>query len=200
MMHDLGQKHPNGFVLLKIGSSSSGLAASASGYTTSGAIPPNPGQAGIWVKSASNENYQNLIDSYQECVRAINDEGKQADLRGIFVSLGHNDCSVAGGAAGFAAAINGFCTDLREDFGTRTSSGNVPIIWRRPQADIAGLNQDDITTVRNAIVLAATNVPNFSWVDADGLERDRDDQLHETPETAVIVGRRMVEALGLIAF
>lgn len=192
IMAELGRLHPTGFGLVKRGSGGSGLASSSVGYSA--------GNNGRWVKSVSGEHYTALLGIRDRVHQYVNQVlGKQVDVRGFFVSLGHNDQATANGGANFAAALPQFCEDLWEDFPTRTSGNRPPITWRRPQSDAAGAVAVEMAKVRSAIDERQQAEQQFRVIDVDGLERRRDDNLHETPETAVIHGRRAVGQLAKAA-
>jgi len=193
IMAELGDLHPGGFVLIKRAANGAGLAEGASAY--------DGNNGGRWVKSAE-EHYQELLADFNTCVQYINEVlGKQADVRAAMVSAGHNDNQAATGTGGtsFAALLRPFCDDLWADFTTRTSGKKFPILWRRPQSDAAGADPVRIQQVRTALDVQANLESQFRIVDVDGLERDRSDNLHETPETAVVTGRRMVTGLRRVS-
>lgn len=193
IMAELGKLHPDGFALLKRASNGSGLASAAMAYTSGGA------SGGRWASSVVGEHWDALVATYSDLVQHVNDQlGKQVDLRGAFVSLGHNDNAVAGGGLLFASNLIPFCNSLWE-LATRTSGKDFPIIFRRPQSAAAGVNPVEMNTIRGSLDNANTQYAQIAVIDTDGLERDRSDNLHETPETAVEVGRRMVKALTRIA-
>lgn len=186
IMAALGELHPNGFALVKRGSNSSALATQLSAYSA--------GSGGRWAKSVA-QHYPELQADFADCVAYINETlGLQADMRGAFVSLGTNDQSASGGAA-FAAALPEFCEDLWTDFGTRTGGEKFPIAWRLPQTGIAPEIPAEIALVRGALLDLEAAEPQLVVVNVDDLERDRSDNLHETPESAVVCGDRMVAKL-----
>jgi len=192
---ELSRKHPNGFGIIKRGSGGSALYGSFAPF--SGITGLEVG--GTWL-SANNEHYPELQNDYAGCLSYINSTlGKQADLRGIFVSLGHNDAA-SGYGSEFASSLITFCNDIQNDFNTRTDGTLCPIIWRRPQVGAGGVDINEIAYVRGAIESLSNSQYWFKYVDCDDLERDNVDNLHETPETAVVVGRRMVAALSGIIF
>jgi hypothetical protein len=193
IMAELGKRHPSGFILVKRGSYSSTLAASGLAYDSV------TGNGGRWTKAA-NEHYPQLLQDFQNAVQWVNTVlGKQVDVRGAFVILGHNDQAVAGGGAVFASALPQFCQDLWDDFSTRTDGSKFPVMFRQPQDTVTGTVAAQMELVRAAIQERADAEPQFAAIDVDGLEVDRVDGLHETPETAVETGRRMVAALRLRA-
>lgn len=195
IMAELGDLHPDGFALIKRAAFGAGMAEGAGDYDS------GTGNGGRWIKSAE-EHYPELQADFAGAVAYINEViGKQADMRGAFVSLGHNDNQAPSGTGGtsFAAFIRSFCNDLWADFSTRTSGRKFPIVWRRPQPDAFSADPVRIAQVRAALEAQANRESQFRVVDVDGLERDRDDNLHETPETAVTTGRRMVVALRRVA-
>lgn len=187
IMAELGQLHPDGFILVKRASNSSSLAQQLAAYVSGG--------GGRWIKSA-NQHYTELLADFAGAVQYCNQIlGRQADVRGAFVCLGTNDQQVAGGGAAFSAAIAQFCRDLWGDFGTRSSGRNFPIVWRRPQVDIPGAGASELAAVRAAVEAQADAERQFVFVDADDLERAIGDSFHEAPESALKVGRRFVAAL-----
>jgi len=189
IMAELGKRHPDGFLLVKRASYSSTLAASGLAYN------PTSGNGGRWIKGA-NEHYAEMVHDFTRATQWVNEVlGKQIDLRGAYVLLGHNDQAVAGGGTMFADAIENFCLDLWGDFGTRTDGDMFPIVWRVPMANVVGANAVEMPIVRAAITELAASQARLRAVNVDGLEVDRDDGLHETPETAVETGRRMTAAL-----
>lgn len=191
ILAELGRIHPEGFGVIKRGSGGSGLASSLVAY--------GGGNNGRWRKSAG-EHYTALLNMRDRAHQYVNNVlGKQVDCKGFFVSLGHNDQAVANGGALFAAELAQFCEDLWADFATRTSGNRPPIAWRRPQADAAGAVAAQMDLVRSAIEDYADSEAQFRIVDVDGLERRRDDNLHETPETAVVHGRRAVAQIARVA-
>jgi hypothetical protein len=192
IMAELGRIHPDGFAVLKRASNGSTMYASGIAYD------PGTGNGGRWAKAFA-EHYSMLRAAFGRCVAYINSQGRQADVRGAFVSLGTNDQVVAGGGQTFADQLRGFLADLWLDFSTRTSGEKFPIIWRRPQAEFNGAQPAQLEIVRQALADVAEEDPQFVPVDADDLERDRNDNLHETPESAVLTGRRMVAALRTVA-
>lgn len=198
IMAELGKIHPQGFAVLKLGSSGSGMAISLGAYTGS---PGEQGAGGRWLSSI-NENWTILEQEFAAMVAYINQQlGQQADMKGCFVSLGHNDHSAPDGGTVFAANIDGFVNDLWDTLSTRTSGNDFPIVWRRPQADVQpGISDPTkLDQVRKAIETTANKYRQVRMVSVDGLERNREDDLHETPATAVETGRRMVKALLTVA-
>lgn len=186
IMAALGELHPNGFALVKRGSNSSALATELSTYSA--------GSGGRWMKSA-NQHYPELQADFADCVAYINETlGMQADMRGAFITLGTNDQSAIGGAA-FAAALPGFCEDIWTDFGTRTGGEKFPISWRLPQTGIAPEIPAELALVQGALLDLEAAESQLVVVNVDDLERDRSDNLHETPESAVVCGDRMVTKL-----
>jgi len=191
-MAQLGLLHPDGFAVVKVATNGSALASEAQAYI--------PGVSGGRWKKSSAENYTVLLACRDEAIADINATyAKQADARGIAVSLGHNDHSVVGGGAAFAAELPNFVRDLRADLSTRTSGAALPISWRRPQLDAQGVNVVEMQPVRDALQTQMDSDGQFVFVDADDLERSRDDNLHETPESSVKQGERHVAALQLIS-
>lgn len=191
IMAYLGDLHPDGFVLVKMATNSSGLNSAAVAYTgTAG---------GRWAKSR-HENYDVLTTEIGKAKAYVNATiGKQADVKAFFVSLGHNDNSISGGGANFEAALRTFVNDLQADFGTRTGGDAAPVIWRRPQADASGTTADEIAAVRDALDAVAAENPQFLSVDVDGYERTVSDNLHETPDSAVAVGYLMCAELAKVS-
>ena len=194
IMARLGDLHPDGFAMIKRASNGSSLATALQAYSS--------GDYGRWSKAVSNEHYTALLAQVAECDRYINlITGKQVDRRGIFVCLGQNDQAAAGSTGGtaFAAALPTFCDDLRADYTTRTSGPRLPIMWRRPQSDVAGVSAVEIAEIRAALAAQEVVDTQFVAYDVDDLERDVTDDLHETPDSAVTDGDRAVDALELIA-
>lgn len=190
IMAELGARHPGGFLLIKRASYSSTLAADVTPYNA------GTGNGGRWIKGVGGEHYDELLQDFRAAVQYVNELlDRQVDLRGAFVLLGHNDQTTAGGSNLFEAELAQFCQDLRDDFGTRTSGDEFPIVWRLPMLDVAGANPVEMANLRRALQDYAASQKRFRLVDVDGLEVDRDDGLHETPATAVETGRRMVAAM-----
>lgn len=194
LMAYLGELHPDGFALVKRASYSSAMATLATAYSG--------GNGGRWIKAA-NQHYTQLQANYAACVTYINQTiGKQVDVRGIFVSLGHNDQTVVGGGAAFEAALRTFVADLTSDFGTRTGGDHAPIIWRQPQdaaTGCAGIRDTEVAAVRAALAAVATENPQFLVVDMDALERDKTDNLHETPDSSIEDGALLEAALATVS-
>jgi len=194
LMHELEQLHPDGFVLIKRASNSSSLAQQLTAYVGTGS------QGGIWANTVASQHWDELVADYEGALAYINTTlGKQGDLRGIFVVLGTNDAAVAGGGAVFTAALQPFINDLRETFSTRTSGKDLPIIWRKPQLDVVTALPDEILAIREALEARAIADDQLVLVNVDDLERDATDDIHETPESTIIDGQRMVASLSTIA-
>lgn len=187
VMAALGELHPDGFALIKRGASGSGLAVSLGVYSG--------GEGGRWSKAAD-EHYPELQALFAACCQYVNETmSKQVDLRGAFISLGHNDHVVADGGEAFADELPGFYDDLQRDFGTRTNGDEFPVIWRRPQDDAAGVVPAQMRLVREALQRQQRRKTGLRFIDVDDLERDRTDNLHETPDSAVEHGYRLVRKL-----
>jgi hypothetical protein len=190
----LGDIHPDGFALIKRGSNGSALATQLGAYAA-------PGDYGRWIKAAD-EHYPELQDDFAGCVQYINENyDKQADMRGMFAILGQNDqaASASVGGTAFAAALLPFVTNVWTDFSTRSSGTRFPIVWRQPQDETASVNATAIAEIRAALAELAETEPQFAVVDVDDLERDKTDNLHETPDSCVETGYRMVAAMQRIA-
>lgn len=194
MMHELEQLHPNGFVMLKRASNSSALATELTAYVGTGS------EGGVWNHSVVGEHWDELKTDYDNVLQYINTTlGKQADLKGVFVILGTNDAASAGGGAAFATALPGFVSQLRATFQTRTSGPAVPIVWRKPQLDTATAIFDEAYAIRQALDTYATTDVKFTVVNVDSLERNTTDDIHETPESSIVDGQRLVAALATVA-
>lgn len=184
----LAIQHPNGFGIIK---------RACNGSTLVRGVPFDPsngGGGGRWVKVAG-EHYTQLLSLVASAKGYVNTiYGKQADFRGVMVSIGHNDAVTPSDGAACAAAYAGFCQDLWNDLTTRTSGKKFPIIFRRPQLEVA-VNTSAMQSVRSALEALAKQEPQVRVVDVDDLERDRIDNLHESPESAIIDGRRVAAAL-----
>lgn len=190
----LGDIHPDGFVLIKRGSNGSSLATQLGAYAA-------PGDYGRWIKAAD-EHYPELQADFSACVAWINENyAMQADMRGMFVILGQNDqaASASVGGTAFASALLPFVTNVWADFSTRSSGTKFPIVWRRPQDETQGVHETAIAEIRAALAELAVDEPQFVEVDVDDLERDKSDNLHETPDTCLTTGYRMVAAMQRIA-
>jgi hypothetical protein len=177
----------NGFVIVPRGSSGSAL--------VSPTVPYNPasGGNGRWAKSA-NEHFTEMTADVKAAFALVFAAGFVPDLRGIFVMLGDNDSTTPGAGSAFSLALRTFIEDL-SDFTTRTSGKPPAVILRRPQpATSLGL-ETERQIIRQAIQSAATTYPHVAWYDVDDLERNRLDNIHETPESGLENGRRAVEAL-----
>lgn len=189
LMHELYELHPEGFALIKRASFGSSLKAEAAAYGTDGV------SGGVWSPATVGEHWDELKRDIASCISLVqSSQNKQADLVGAFVSLGTNDCAVAGGGAQFAAELPVFCYSLWEQ-ATRSSGPKFPIIWRRPQDDVGNIPQEEVRAVRTAIEALAANETQFEYIDVDDLERKASDNIHETPESAVIDGERLVAML-----
>ena len=150
--------------------------------------------------SLSVRRWDELVADYEGALAYINTTlGKQGDLRGIFVVLGTNDAATAGGGAVFSAALQPFINDLGETFSTRTSGKDLPIIWRKPQLDVVTALPDEILAIRAALEAKALADDQLVLVNVDDLERDATDDIHETPESTIVDGQRLVAALSTIA-
>jgi hypothetical protein len=184
----LALQHPNGFGLVK---------RASNGATLIRDVPYDPGSGGSggrWAK-VSGEHYTQTLSLIASAKSFINSVyGKQADFRGCLFSIGHNDCVSPETGAAAAAALPTFCQDLWLDLTTRTSGKDFPIVFRRPQLEVA-VNQSAMSTFRAALESLAKTKGQVRWFDVDDLERDRIDNLHETPESAIIQGRRAAAAL-----
>lgn len=195
MMSDLQKIHPNGFVVIKRASTSSGLATTATAYSS--------GTGGRWEKGVSSEHYDALealvTDAYHYCLHTL---GKVPDLKGIYVSLGMGDAitSIAAtGGTNFVNAVGTFVSDLRTSFATRTSGSGVPIVWRRPQLAVSGIGSDAMILIRNALDALAITDDQFVSMNVDDLGRDATDNSSETPRSAITDGRRMVSLAQTVA-
>jgi hypothetical protein len=194
LMHELELLHPDGFVLIKRASNSSALATELTAYVGTGS------EGGIWTSAASGEHWDELEADYAATLQYINTTlGKQADLKGVFVILGTNDAASAGGGAAFTNALPGFVSEIRSTFQTRTSGPDVPIIWRKPQLDTATAIYDEAYEIRRALDAYAVTDAKFSVVNVDALERNVTDDIHETPESSIIDGQRLVASLADVA-
>jgi hypothetical protein len=188
---ELDQIHgPAGFVLVKRGSNGSGL-------VSAGAYDAGTGSAGRWGKSF-NQHYTELLADVRKTFSLIFAAGFIPDLRGIIVGLGDNDSSFENGGALFSAALATFIADLRNDLGNRTAGKPVPISWRRPQITSGIGLPNERALIRQALQNMASGDAQFRFYDVDDLERDRIDNIHETPESGLENGRRAVAALKQI--
>lgn len=193
IMAELGKLHPEGFAMIKRGSSSSGLAATLGAF--SGLTGYETG--GRWHKDFG-EHWPEMVNDYSAAMAYINGTlGKQADLRAIFVTLGHNDHVDTNGGNLFADNFGSFITDLHETFGTETDAGRkAHIVWRRPQTEANGVVLSGLTLVRTAIENRAASDDYFHYIDVDALERDHRDNLHMAPDSSVTEGRLYVGAVS----
>lgn len=196
IMAALGELHPDGFLLVKRAAAGATLALERTAFT---GAADNGGNGGRWARSVTGENFDAAKADWDAATQYVNEVlGRQADLRGIFVSLGHNDAVVAGGGVAFAAALKDFVYDLWEVFATRTSGKKVPVVWRRPHPDSPEVDQTQIAAVRTALANLAKTESQFRVVDVDDLELSLDN-VHETPESTVIHGERAVVELKRVA-
>jgi hypothetical protein len=184
----LAQQHPDGFGLVKHASNGSGLMTGAASYN------PADGSGGRWDKSA-NEHYTFFLQLMKAAKDYINQVyGKQADVRGGGFSIGHNDSVSAEAGALFATNLPAFINNFIADHSTRTSGRHFPIAFRKPQIaaafNVQGMNL--IIGAFNQLVKADSQI---RLVDVDDNERDRNDDLHETPESAITTGRRIATAI-----
>lgn len=184
----LALQHPGGFGIVKRACNGSTLARAVA------FDPGGGGSGGRWTKAAG-EHYTQLLSLVASAKSFVNTiYGKQTDFRGVLVSLGHNDAVSPSDGTAYAAALPTFCQDLWNDLTTRTSGKKFPIIFRRPQLEPA-VNTSAMQSVRAALESVAKVEGQVRVVDVDDLERDRLDNLHETPESAIIHGRRAAAAL-----
>lgn len=187
----LGDLHPDGFALIKYGSNGSTLAANSTPYSG--------GAYGSWLPSEA-EHYPVLLQAIANCFSYINEVvGKQVDFRGCGVILGTNDQAQSGGGDAFEAALSIFCEALWDDVTTRTSGDRFPVVWCLPQTDASTAIEAESILVRRALNRYALQEGQFRVVDCDDLERDRTDDLHDTPDSAVERGDRMFAALQRVA-
>lgn len=194
LMVELTNRHPDtGFVLIKRASASSCLTDVGTAYDANE-------NGGSWVSATTGEHWDELAQDYADCMLAINvGLGKQGELMGIFVGLGTNDGAFAGGGDAFEAALPGFVSDLRSTFGTHATGAETPIVWRKPQLGTSTADPDEMRQVRAALVAFAEDDAQFRLMDVDDLERDVDDNLHETPEACIEHGVRYDQELDEIA-
>lgn len=190
---ELMNRHPDtGFVIIKRASSSSALATESASYDANE-------NGGRWIKGIVGEHYEELTTDVQNAYQAIFQQfGRQADLRGIFVGLGTNDASVADSGAAFSSALKTFCTNLRNDFGTRTSGKAVPILWRKPQLGLPGRIEDELVAIRAALADYALTDEQFIVVNHDDYETGSDN-LHLGPQATFNRAARSAAALDLVA-
>lgn len=191
---ELMSRHPDtGFVLIKRASASSCL-------TDIGAAYDANENGGSWVSATTGEHWDELVQDVTDCMLAINvGMGKQGELMGIFVGLGTNDGAYDDGADAFDAALPGFVDDLRSTFGTHSTGAATPVIWRKPQLGTSTAIPDEMRQIRATLVAFAEDDAQFRLMDVDDLERDVDDNLHETPEASIAHGIRYDEQLDEIA-
>lgn len=193
LMAQLGDLHPDGFALVKRGSNGSTLGPNTTPYNS------GTGAYGSWLPGEA-EHYPEMLADLAACFQYVNEtEEKQVDFRGAFVILGTNDGTISGGGDTFEEELEGFCEALWEDVQTRTSGPRFPIVWRKPQLGATGGIAAELTTIRRALDRFALRQDQFRVVDVDDLERDRSDNIHETPDSAVEDGDRLYAALERIA-
>ncbi len=191
---ELAKLHPvTGFVLIKLASVTSALATQVAVYSGGGAA------GGRWMRSLASEHWTSLVDMVHEVQGAMVDAGFIPDMRGVFVCLGYQDTTVVGGGAAFAAELANIVPDIREAFTSRTSGAALPIAWTLPVTGAYGSRPPELEQVRAALTARASGDAKFRTVNLDDLERDRADLWHDTPDTTVERGRRMVAALAEIA-
>ena len=193
LTHRLYQRHGStGFVIIKRGSNSSTLIADGTSYSA--------GTGGRWSKTyASTEHYDELDTDIENAIDDINTTlGKQAELMGIFVSLGTHDQAVAGGGDLFTTELPTFVSNLRADYGTHSTGKATPVIWRRPQLDATGAITAEATKVRSALTARALADTQFRVLDADDIEQSSD-SLNETARGTLTVGERFDTELNFIA-
>src|SRR5262249_49553984 len=106
---------------------------------------------------------------------------------------------VSGGGALFAAALAQFVSDMRADFATRTSGKAVPVVWRVPQLGTSTAIYAAAVQVGAAGAALALADPQFIAMNVDDLQRLASDNLHETPESSIAHGQRMVQLLAQVA-
>lgn len=196
MFAELAKQHPNGFGIVKHAINGASLSNNLAPYVTA-----QPASGGRFLKSAQ-EVYPGMLQSIRAAIQYVNNNmGRQADFRGAVFSLGHNDTGGSTPAQSlsfanlFAQNIGTFVADLRTDLTTRTSGKPFPVVFRRPQALATSANPSSLIVVRNALEALAKTDSQVRVVDVDDLERDRVDNVHETPESSITSGRRLTAAL-----
>jgi hypothetical protein len=195
LMALLADIHPDGFLVIKRGSSGSSLVTAAATYAS--------GSNGVWVNDVSNENWDEFaLDFSGAAIWANNTLGKQLDVRAFLVSLGTNDASngLTNSGTAFATTLPTFVDDLRTAYGTRGSNSLTPVIWRRPQRGLAARDDDEVVLMRDALDALALADPMFTSLDVDTLQRDATDNLHETDAASLIDGELLFGAIRALAF
>jgi hypothetical protein len=168
----------------------SGMATQALAYAL--------GSGGRWLRGLG-EHYEELVTDVEGATQYANVVlGKQVSLQAIFVGLGTNDQSVAGGGDAFAGNLDAFVGALREDFGTHPTGKATPIIWRQPHLGTATALPGEAEKVRLALRARASRDTQFQIHNVDHLERQVDN-IHETPDSCIERGREMDDQLGLVA-
>jgi hypothetical protein len=195
LLVELEKRHPEGFFVVKRGVGSSTLVANGTAYTGSGT------SGGRWSKSYSiSEHYGDLgtlmSRVHQYCTVGL---GRQADLSGVVVLLGTNDQAVNGGGDLFAAELETFVEDIRNDFSTRATGTALPFVWVMPQLDTETGRDDESRTIRDALRGLDEDDSQFEVINIDDLERNDTDNIHLTQKGYVLLGQRIATALAGIA-
>lgn len=188
---ELAKLHPDGFVLVKRGMNSAALSSQLSAFVEGSG-------GGRWERAAG-ENLQALAADMANVERLLLAIGMVPDYRGSFWILGTNDSVAVGGGATFAARLPQFVADVKALFQTRTSGKDAPMVWALPQLGCTGRRPEEVVAIRNALTTQAGQNSQLKIVNCDDLERDRADNLHETPTSQMETGRRLGLALTGIA-
>lgn len=184
---ELAKKHPQGFLLVKMGVNASALRG-----------PTAPG--GRWAKGA-NQHYATILQLVQAAntlVMTQPDIRRIPDWRGWFVLLGDNDTYQPGDGALFAQELPQLVADLRDDVSTRTGGKPLPIVIHRIHAGSVLGSGAERSAVRTAVEQMAASDPQLRWINMDDQELDRGDNIHDGMEACLTRGRRLVAALNAI--
>lgn len=188
---ELAKKHPNGFGIIQMCVNGSAVSASL-------AAPYTPTFGGRWKKGA-NEHYQVFLAMARRAFAAAFEQAdmrKIPDLRGVIMFLGDNDTYSAQDGAAFLPELRNLIADFRADFTTRTGGKDLPVAIHR----VAAVSSLGVPAGRSAVhgapqTLAAED-SQFTWVNADDIELQRDDNVHYGSEGTFTIGRRVVAGLN----
>lgn len=186
LIEQLQKRHPGGFGLVKMGVNASGL------------VNTTHGIAGRWSKAA-NEHYASFRTLLGRAFAQTYEQfGLVPDMRGVFVQLLDNEGIPAGQSTAAIAEIPTFLADLRQDWGTRTSGAALPVVWGKPHASSNLGSGADRTANRAALDAQAAVDSRLRVINADDYELSALDGAHDSFESSLWRGRRMVLALAEI--
>lgn len=186
LIEQLQKRHPGGFGLVKMAVNASGLVNTMTGI------------AGRWSKAA-NEHYATFRALLGRAFAVTYSQfGLVPDMRGVFVQLLDNENFPPGQSTAAIAELPTFLADIRQDWGTRTSGPALPVVWGKPHASSnLGTNADRIANRAALDALAAAD-SRLRIINADEYELSALDGAHDSFESSLWRGRRMVLALAEI--